>query len=127
MPPFTEVALSPIAWSAAGFTVSVAVLFTPAYDAVIVTAVGVVTPAVLIVNTGETEEPPATVTEAGTEAAVGFELESETGTPPAGAVPISETAFDFVGSPPPIADGESASMYSAAGSTWSVAVFETEP
>ena len=74
---------------AAGFTVSPAVLFTPPYVAVIVTAVEVVTVAAFTVKVA-VEEPAATVTDAGTVAAV-LVLASLTRIPPDGAGPVSGT------------------------------------
>jgi hypothetical protein len=53
-------------------------LVLPSYDAEIVTTVFVLTAVVVIVNAGEAADPLATVTEAGTEATVGFELVSVT-------------------------------------------------
>ena len=79
---------------AAGFTVSVAVRVTPPATAVMVIALGAVTVVVEVVNVAVVA-PPATVTFAGTEAAV-FELVRDTTSPPAGAaldkvtVPVDE-------------------------------------
>jgi len=70
-----------------GVTVRANVVLTPAYDAVNVTGVDAFTLPAVTENVEEVD-PCGTVTEAGTEAAVVFELETETTAPPepAGAV-----------------------------------------
>lgn len=65
-----------------------------------VTGVGVATAEVVMGNEGETLAPPGMVTEAGTEAACGFELESEMTTPFDGAGPLRETVLAGVLNPP---------------------------
>jgi hypothetical protein len=91
LPPVTPAGTSEIELSTGtGFTVSVAVFVTPLYTAEIVTDVDVVTTVVVTVNVAEVA-PWATVTLAGTEAAVVFELDSVTVMPPAGAAWLSVT------------------------------------
>jgi len=70
-----------------------------------VTGVAELTELVLMVNTGETEAPAATVTEAGTVAAA-LLLVSVTTAPPAGAGPLSVTVFKVVDVPPKTDDGD---------------------
>jgi hypothetical protein len=70
-----------------------------------VTGVAELTELVLMVNTGETEAPAATVTEAGTVAAA-LLLVSVTTAPPAGAGPLSVTVFKVVDAPPKTDDGD---------------------
>jgi hypothetical protein len=72
---------------------------------VIVTGVGALTDAVLMVKLGEMAVPAVITTEGGTEATAGLELARATVAPPAGAFPIRETVFDLAGKPPPIEAG----------------------
>src|SRR5882724_7694563 len=95
VPPVTLVGLSASAdnvtgGGAAGFTVSAAVLVVPAYAALIVTAVETVTALVLTVEVAVVA-PAATLTLAGTRAAVVLLLESATTAPPDGAAPVNVT------------------------------------
>src|SRR5881392_4273564 len=76
--------LTPTSPAAGGFTVSVAVLATPLRVAVMVTAVTAVT-ALLVIAKVAVVAPAATVTEAGTVAALMLLLVSVTTAPPAGA------------------------------------------
>src|SRR6185369_7398733 len=82
--------LTPSRAAAAGFTVSVAVLTTPLYVAVMVTSVGTVPPMVVTGNVFVVA-PAATVTETGTVAAAPLLLLSVTTAPPAGAALVSVT------------------------------------
>jgi hypothetical protein len=77
-----------------------AFIVTNPYVAEIVTKVGDETAWVAIENAGEIAAPPGTVMEAGTEATCGFELESETTAPFAGAKPARATVFEEVVNPP---------------------------
>jgi hypothetical protein len=85
--------------STAGFTVRMAVEVTPLKVAERVTAVGTSTPAVVIVNAGEAVVPPGMITDAGTDAAAGFELERLTSAPPAGAVWLKLMVLEGMGLP----------------------------
>jgi len=70
--------------------------------------------------------PAATVTFAGTLAALGFELASETTTPPVGAAALSVTV-PVAGSPPGIELGLTATLFNeyATGSTVKLTLFDT--
>jgi len=81
-------------------TVKVPGRLTPPYAAEIVTGVLAATAMVVMVNAGDTEAPPATVTEAGTVAAAGLLLVSVTTAPPAAAGPFSVTVFAVIDVPP---------------------------
>jgi len=70
--------------SATGVSVRTAVLDTPPPEAEIVTGVEMSTPPVVIVNL-TLVAPAGTVMVSGMEATDGFELESDTANPPAGA------------------------------------------
>src|SRR5205823_3215703 len=83
----------------AGFTVSVAVLATPLYLAVRVTAVGTATTLVVTGNVFVVA-PAATVTEAGTVAALVLLLVNATTAPPAGAAALSVTVPVLFARPP---------------------------
>jgi hypothetical protein len=91
-----------------------------------VTAVLAVTAEVVMVNAGETDAPPATVTEAGT---VAFELLllSVTTAPPDGAGPLSVTVFKVVGVPPKTDAGDSVTAEGTGGRTVNVDVAVTLP
>ena len=87
-PPVIELGLTdmPLSATGAGLTVTPNVLFTPRYEAVKVTEVGVVTLAGVTLKVVEVV-PWGTSTVEGTFAALEFELASETVTPPAPAIP----------------------------------------
>src|SRR5207249_3135276 len=76
--------------AACGFTVSVAVRIAPPPEPVIVIAVALVTEPVVTANVALVA-PTATVTLAGSEATVVFELDSVTTSPPVGAALVSVT------------------------------------
>ena len=82
--------LRAITLKAGGFTVNAAVVVTPAYAAERVTAEEVATAVVFAMKVALLA-PAATVTVAGTVAIAVFPLDSETTTPPAGAMPVSLT------------------------------------
>jgi len=84
-----------------------------------VTAVLAVTAEVVMVNAGETDAPPATVTEAGT-VATGLVLESVTTALPAGAGPFKLTV-PVVERPPRIAAGDKVTVEATSGMTVKVA------
>lgn len=107
-PPRTDAGDSVTAEGAGGNTVKVAVTVFPLYVAEIVTGVFAETAVVVIVNTGETDAPAATVTEAGTVAAA-LLLESVTTAPPPSAGPLSDTVLPAV-DPPPTTDDVGASV-----------------
>jgi hypothetical protein len=110
----------------AGRTVSVAVLVTPEYTAVMVTEVETATPVVPTVNVAVVA-PAATVIEAGTVAAAVLELDSVTTAPPAGAAAVNVTV-PVAGLPPTIVDGATLTDVSAAatgGVTVNAAVLVT--
>src|SRR5438067_3565333 len=119
--------LTPSRAAAAGFTVSVAVLTTPLYVAVMVTVVGTVPPMVLTGNVFVVA-PAATVTEpeTGTVAAAPLLLLSVTTAPPAGAALVSVTV-PVLPALPVTAVGLTLtpSRAAAAGFTVSVAVLTT--
>ena len=96
-----------------GVTVTPNVLLTPEYEAVKVAAVEELTVPAVTVNVADVE-PCATVTLAGTLAAVVFELESETTTPPepAAAVRVTVPVPDW---PLAIVLGLTETLLSAAG------------
>jgi len=77
-----------------------AVAADPFTLAVMVTGVFVDTAAVATVKLDETADPAATVTEAGTDATLGLELDRLTVQPPAGAGLLKLTVFDGNGFPP---------------------------
>jgi len=71
-----------------------------------ITGVLAVTAVLVTVNIGDTDAPPATVTDAGTVAA-GLLLVSVTTAPPAGAGPLSVTVLAVVDAPPTTDAGDS--------------------
>ena len=93
-----------------------AVLFTPLWDAEIVTPVGVSTCDVVIVKTGDAVAPAATVTEAGTPTP-GSPLIKVTRMPPAGAGPFRVTLLAVDETPPTTDVGDSVKESSAMGVT----------
>jgi hypothetical protein len=107
----------------AGVTVSVVVFVVPLRTAVIVTFVEEATLKVVIANVAE-DEDERTVTEPGTDATLGFELESATFAPAAGAEPLRETV-PVEGVPLATRPGDTLTDVSTAGVTVSVA--EREP
>src|SRR5262245_24481757 len=117
--------LTPASPAAGGFTVSVAVFATPSYVAVIVTAVTAVTAVVVIANVAVVV-PAATVTDAGTVAALRSLLVSVTSAPPAGAAALSVTVPVLPAAPVTVAGLTLTPASPAAGGfTVSVAVFAT--
>ena len=113
LPPTTVPGDSLTAVSAAGLTVSVApFVFAPSL-ALIVTEVEVATAAVVMVNGGETVEPAATVTEAGTAATVASELVSVIVAPLDGAAEASVTVLAVVELAPIAEVGESVTLWMA--------------
>src|SRR5579862_1115941 len=102
-PPATEVA-GRVNATAMGLTVRMAVAGDPFTVAVMVTGVPVETAEVVMVNADETMAPAPTVTEAGTDATAGFELERLTVHPPGGAALLRVTVFDGSPAPPMILD-----------------------
>jgi hypothetical protein len=90
LPPVTLVGERVTVVSAAGVTVSTAVLVTPERTAEIVTEVDDATPSVVTVKVAVVA-PAATVTFPGTVAAAVLELESVTTTPPVGAAAVKVT------------------------------------
>lgn len=121
--PTTAVGESVREESAAGVTVSVAVLVTPAATPVMVAEVEDATPSVVTVNVAVLALA-ATVTLAGTVAAAVLELESVTARPPVAAFPVSVTVA-VEGLPPTTLAGTSVTLVKAAGVTVSVAVLVT--
>jgi hypothetical protein len=91
-----------------------------------VTGVELATAVVVMVNF-TLVVPAGIVTLTGTEAAAGFELESETVTPFAGAGAFTYTRLLMVLLPPAMAAGDSATEDTATGSSVSTAVFVTPP
>jgi hypothetical protein len=89
-PPVTVAGLRVRVDRADGFTVSVAVLLTPLYEAVTTTAAWVANGVVVMVNVADVL-PVATVTVAGTCAVEVLLLDSATTVPPVGAAPLSVT------------------------------------
>ena len=98
----------------------------PAAVAVIVTGVTAVTELVVMVNGGDTLAPAATVTEAGTAATDGLELDRLTLSPPAGATPSRLTTFAVVDKPPVTVAGDKATEPGTAASTFRF-VLASEP
>jgi len=90
----------------------------------IVTGVFTVTAEVVMVKVGETETPPATVTEAGTVTA-GLLLPSVTIAPPDGAGPVSVTVLFVVVAPPAIEAGDNVIAEAPGGKTVMTAVAGT--
>src|SRR5207237_716949 len=82
--------LTPTSPAAGGFTVSVAVLFTPLWVAVIVAGVAAAT-CLVAIGKVTVVALAGTVTETGTVAAMGVLLASITTAPPAGAAALSVT------------------------------------
>ena len=105
LPPTTLDGFTPnvLNTAATGVTVRGAVRVTPPYTAEIVTAVEPDTGLVVTANVA-LAAPPATVTLAGTVAAVVLSLDSDTTAPPAGAGPLSVTV-PVEGLPPTTLDG----------------------
>lgn len=83
-----------------GFTVRMAVMLYPFTLAVIVTGVLMTTSEVEMVKLEETVLPSLTVTDAGTDAMAGLELERLTVHPPAGAGLLKVTTFEGSAAPP---------------------------
>jgi hypothetical protein len=105
----------------AGVTVSVVVFVVPLYTAVIVTFVEEPTLEVVIANVAE-DADGRTVAVPGTEATLGFELESATFALEAGAGPLRDTV-PVEAVPPETLVGDTLTEVSTAGVTVSVAVF----
>ena len=89
-----------------------------------VTVTGATTDDVVMVNTGETLVPAATVTEAGT-VTLGSLLDRFTTVPPAGAGPFSVTLLAVAATPPAREVGDRVSDSSATGFTVKRAVLVT--
>jgi hypothetical protein len=122
-PPVTVAGFSETEEGVNGLTVSVAVLLTPLYVAVIVTEVAAVTAAVVMLNVAVLAFA-AKVIEAGTLAAVELLLVSVTTTPPVGAAPVRVTV-PVLEVPPVTAVGLTVTDESAGGLTVSTAVLLT--
>ena len=108
----------------AGVTVSVVVFVAPPYTAVIVTFVEEATLEVEIAKVAE-DEDERTVAVPGTDATLGFELESVTFAPAVGAGPLRDTV-PVEGVPPATLAGDTATDVRRAGVTVSVAVREPD-
>lgn len=80
-----------------------------------------VTAVVVMVNTGDTDAPPATVTEAGT-AATALLLASVTTAPLEAAGPVSVTVLAIVDVPPTTDAGDKVTAEALGGNTVNVAV-----
>ena len=122
LPPPALLGDSVMADTAVGLTVSVADWVTPLKVAEIVTGVAVDTGVVVMVKADETVAPWATVTDAGTEAIAGLELERETAAPPASAGALSVAVLAVVETPPAMLCGESVRPDTVMGLTERVAV-----
>ena len=105
----TETAVTPVEK-----IVRLAVFDTPRANAVIVTVVLAVTVPAWTLN-GAAVAPAATRTDAGTDAAAGLELESETVMPPVGAAAVSVTEFPVVAVPSTTEVGFNRTLCKAAG------------
>jgi hypothetical protein len=110
---------------ATGFTVSVSVLLTPLYVAVIVTVLAAETAVVEIEKAGEIVCPAATTTEVGTAATVGSLLVRGTTAPAAGAGPVSFTVLPVAATLPTTEAEATVIADRAAGFTVRTACFVT--
>ena len=98
-PPTTSTGAKLTAATPTGLIVTVVVAVAVPYIAVITTCVGMLTKPAVMVNEAEVVAYAASVTEAGTEAAAGLELERAAIAPTGGAWPFNTTAFASVDNP----------------------------
>ena len=126
-PPVTLAGDTATLTSAGGKTVSVAPIVESFEDAVIVTGAEAATGVVAMVKSGDVVAPGGTVIDGCGDATEGFELESVTTSPPAGAGPPSVTVFPVVDVPPATLDGERVMAERPTGSTLSVALWAMPP
>src|SRR5687768_9462103 len=95
--------------------------------AVIVAVLCALTELVVMVKFGEAVAPPATVMDAGTEAADGFELLRLTASPPAGAGVLSVTLPLVIGFPPGMVRGLAVKLERTIGITERLTDLVTPP
>ena len=124
-PPMTFAGENVTDFATIGCTVKVEAIELPLKLAWIVTGVLAATSVVVIENSGEAFTPAATVTLAGTAATAGFELDSDTKTPPVGAGAFRVTRFAVVVWPPITVAGDSVTAETASGVNTPLAVIGT--